>query len=58
MWWQKKNIIYICPALSSQVWKNPEPRFTRKQKKKSGHSPLKKKKYKFGFSCVKDKSVV
>ena len=57
MWWKKTNIIYICPALSSQVWKNPEPRFTRKQKKSPGTLPSKKK-YKFGFSCVKDKSVV
>ena len=38
----KKNIIYICPALSSQVWKNPEPRFTRKQKKVRALSPQKK----------------
>jgi len=27
---KKKTKIYICPALSSQVLKNPEPRFTRK----------------------------
>jgi len=27
---KKKTKIYICPALSSQVLKNPKPRFTRK----------------------------
>ena len=57
MWWQKKNIIYICPALSSQVWKNPEPRFTRKQKKKSGHSPLKKKSTSLAFPAWKIKAL-